>query len=385
MRLIFICEAVFPENKGGLERWFQVLTRYIANQGDEVVYLNAGGINEVRDEVRHISLTSSNWHYLPGGVRSIRQSVEFAIKVFKFLRKNDYDGIYCAQAPILTILVVALMKLFKTRMTIVEWIEIWPLKYWIRYGGFLVGSIGYLVQVFASQFGDHLTVFTPRAKKALMKIRFGRKRCIIILDGLIEAKPQNLSKDSVRNDVMFLGRLVEEKQPKLAIEAVKLFLRTGWNGHFWLIGQGPLGNDLKKAIEKLGVNKDISVIEDADDEFVRSKMLSSFLLLHPSRREGYGLSIVEAAALGVPALLIDYPDNAAVDLAINPDLISKSDDPQKLAGLIGFAFDNQKKLGNESKEWISKNTKNQNMERSARRISSYFHSGEIAENRANHN
>lgn len=376
MRLIFICEAVFPENKGGVERWFQVLTRNIASEGKAVVYLNATGINEVRGGVKYVSVTPNNWHYLPGAVRSIRQSFEFAIGVFKFLRKNQYDGIYCAQTPILTIFSVALMELFKKRITIVEWFEIWPLKYWIRYSGFLLGLIGWSVQLLASQFGDHLMVFTPRAKKALRKLAFGRFRRIHILDGLINQDPQVIDIESQRNDIIFLGRLVNEKQPELALKAVKMYLSRGWSGQFWLIGQGPLGDYLEKVMNESEFRDQMNLIRDADDDFVRTKMLSSFLLIQPSRREGYGLSIVEAATHGVPALLIDYPDNAAVDLKVNPVLVLKSDALKDLSDLIDYAFHNQVKLRNDSQEWIHIASMNQTMVKSTQRVSNYFDSKE---------
>ena len=373
MKLVFICEAVFPENKGGLERWFESLTKNIAHEGDVVVYLNASGVNEVRGGVNYVSITPDNWHYLPGGVRSIRQSIEFALRVFSYLRINHYDGVYCAQAPILTIFSVTLIKIFKKRETVVEWFEIWPIKYWIRYRGFVVGTIGWAIQFLASQFGDQITVFTPRAKNALRKLRFGRSRNILILDGLVNMKDELLCDESQRTDIVFLGRLVKEKQPELAIEAVKLYLRSGWNGQFWLIGQGPLGNHLKNSIRDSEFSRNINVIQDASDEFVRSKLRSSFLLIHPSRREGYGLSIVEAANQGVPTLLIDYSDNAAVDLKINPDLVSKSDSPQDLAGFIHYAFQNQEKLRNDSQEWMRVASVNQTMIKSAKRVKNYFH------------
>ena len=95
-------------------------------------------------------------------------------------------------------------------------------------------------------------------------------------------------------------------------------------------------------------------------------------MLHPSRREGYGLSIVEGAAQGVPALLIDYPDNSAVDLNINPDLVSKSDAPQDLTDLIDYAFHNQVKLRSDTREWICVASKNQTMIESAHRVSDFF-------------
>jgi glycosyltransferase involved in cell wall biosynthesis len=372
MRLVFICEAVFPENKGGLERWFQALTKEIAKEGNDVVYLNASGINEVRGGVTYISVTSKTWFYLSGGVRSIRQSIEFAIKVFNFLRKNEYDGVYCAQAPILSIYSTLLIKLFKKRTTIIEWFEVWPLKYWIRYSGIPLGAIGWTVQLIASQFGSHLTVFTPRAKNALRVLRFGRDKRITILNGLLTRSDDLMIDGSSRNDIIFLGRLVDEKQPQLAIEAVTLYLNQGWTGEFWLIGQGPLGDSLANSINSSEFGRNIHVIQNASDEFVQSKMQKSFLMLHPSRREGYGISIVEAATQGVPALLIDYADNAAVDLKINPRLVSKYDKPQDLVRLIEFADVNQESLRRETQEWIQYASENQTMEKSSYQIRTLF-------------
>ena len=37
-------------------------------------------------------------------------------------------------------------------------------------------------------------------------------------------------------------------------------------------------------------------------------------LVLPSRREGYGLVVVEAAALGTPSVVVRGPDNAATEL-----------------------------------------------------------------------
>lgn len=371
MRLLFICEAVFPEYKGGLERWFQILTRCISKE-NEVIYLNSSGINEVRDGVKYISIVDKKWEYSPVSVRSIRFSIEFARKLYQYLKNNDYDGIYCAQAPILSIFSCAVANLTKRKAFIIEWFEIWPLNYWIRYLGVLFGFIGWCVQLAACQFGDVLTVFTPRAKGALTKLRLGRAKKITILDGLI---PQNIDLKEIineRNDIIFLGRLVEEKQPELALEAVALYAQSGWNGNFWLIGQGPLGKDLQKLASKSPIMQNVKVMLNASDETVLAKMQTSFLLIHPSRREGYGLSIVEAATHGVPALLIDYPDNASIDLRINPSLVSKSDSPEIISSLIGYAYENQKLLSEESRDWIRRAAVEQTMTRSADQVNRMF-------------
>jgi glycosyltransferase involved in cell wall biosynthesis len=262
--------------------------------------------------------------------------------------------------------------MYKKRITIIEWFEIWPLKYWIRYRGVLIGIAGWSIQLIASQFGTYLTVFTPRAKGALKRLRLGRDKRIRILCGLISQKDLMKNNECERTDIIFLGRLVGEKQPHLAIEAVKMYLEKGWNGEFWLIGQGPLGNELLNKVDSARLNKNIHVIQNATDDFVESKMCKSFLLIHPSRREGYGISIVEAATLGVPALIIDYPDNAAVELQINPKLISKSDNPRELMSLIEYADSNQLELRSESLKWIQKASVNQTMDKSSEQVVRLF-------------
>jgi len=220
----------------------------------------------------------------------------------------------------------------------------------------------------ASQFGSQMTVFTPRAKSALEKMRLGRGKRITILDGLVGGRAYSRTSSNKRMDVIFLGRLVAEKQPQLALRAIELFLEQGWTGKFWLVGQGPLAATLRRLIEDSKHRDSVQLIEDASDDLVADIMKSCFLLIHPSRREGYGLSIVEAAAHGVPALLINYSDNAAVDLGINPDLVAETDLPFVLVNLMQKAFDNQDHFRDECYTWTEVSSSKHTMTLSAIRI-----------------
>ena len=51
---------------------------------------------------------------------------------------------------------------------------------------------------------------------------------------------------------------------------------------------------------------------DADE--VQATLARALCMLLPSRREGYGMIVVEAAALGTPSIVVRGPDNAAVEL-----------------------------------------------------------------------
>jgi glycosyltransferase involved in cell wall biosynthesis len=65
-------------------------------------------------------------------------------------------------------------------------------------------------------------------------------------------------------------------------------------------------------------------------------MRGALCLLAPSRREGYGLIVIEAAALGVPIIVALGPDNAATELVedgVN-GFVCRTDSAEDLAQAI---------------------------------------------------
>ena len=156
---------------------------------------------------------------------------------------------------------------------------------------------------------------------------------------------------SHRKDVMFLGRFVPDKQPFLALKAVVELKRLGWEGQLHIVGSGPLVNQIRSSIQHLGVEHFVNVLENATEELLEESFLKSFILLHPSKREGYGLAMIEAAERQIPTLLINYPENASVDLGISPDYVSSSDHPKHLARLLKNAYDCQESDWNRLSGW----------------------------------
>jgi glycosyltransferase involved in cell wall biosynthesis len=355
VRIVFLCEAVFPENKGGVERWFNRLTQELAARGHDVVYLNAAGVNEERLGVLYRSITRKPWGYLPGGVRSKRQAATFSLEALKELRSIEADAIYATAVPILSVFAVGLIGLLKRRTkTFVEWFEIWPFRYWLEYSGWLTGTIGWITQFLALQIGMYRVTYTHRAFASIKSqntLPFNGS--IIKFPGLCSQKFETVpDSEKLRNDITFLGRFVDEKQPIVAIEAVIDLVKKGWTGNFWIIGKGP---SLSMMREKLAANeieaRQIHIIEDASDEIVSQHLKSSFALLHPSKREGYGLASVEAAYLGTPSVLLNYPNNATVDLMISPELVARDYSTQEIVNKLQYALENQSTLRKATLGW----------------------------------
>jgi glycosyltransferase involved in cell wall biosynthesis len=306
-------------------------------KGYSVTYLNASGVEGFRDGVEFVPVNGDNWHYVGDGKRSIRQSIDFAFLIRPAIKRIQPDVIYSVQAPIFSLFSLAIWPR-KHWLLIVEWIEIWSMRYWRSYLGLLPGSIGFLLQSLATRLADIRVVFSSRCLRQLGEDNPDN----FLLPGLhMPQEVPQVSEFNPRSDVLFLGRFVAEKQPLLALEAVYELRKLGWKGTFHIVGSGPLASAIQQVIQDKAMSDYVNLAESAPQIELEEYFLSSFVLIHPSKREGYGLAMIEAAERGIPTILIDYPENASVDLQISPGLVSLSEKPTELATLIFEAWDTQ--------------------------------------------
>jgi glycosyltransferase involved in cell wall biosynthesis len=99
-----------------------------------------------------------------------------------------------------------------------------------------------------------------------------------------------------------VGRLATEKNPATAIKALAAARAADHEAQLTILGAGPLENPLHSLVKKLGVEKSVVFAGWKDPaEFLPE----AELVLATSSYEGYGMSIVEALAAGVPVLSTD--------------------------------------------------------------------------------
>lgn len=104
--------------------------------------------------------------------------------------------------------------------------------------------------------------------------------------------------------LIYLGRLKKTKNPEDAIKAFLLVKNTTEDAKLWIAGDGPLCNFLKEKYKK---TKGVFFLGFLDsDEKYRYLSKAHFLLI-PSIREGWGLVVSEANAMGTPAIGYNVP------------------------------------------------------------------------------
>lgn len=97
-----------------------------------------------------------------------------------------------------------------------------------------------------------------------------------------------------------VGAMVEQKGHDLLVAAAPLVLREMPHTTFVLVGSGPLEDELRQAASVLGLGRRMVFLGQREDV---PELLNAFdLFVMPSRWEGMPYALVEAMAVGVPAL-----------------------------------------------------------------------------------
>ena len=131
---------------------------------------------------------------------------------------------------------------------------------------------------------------------------FGLSRLHLVPEG-VEVPTFDIPAKAAVPTVVFCGRLVSMKRPGDAVEAFRLARAgLGPGARLQLVGTGPLLRELRvtapEGVEVLGW------LSEAEKFAV---LASAHALVATSVREGWGLVVSEAAAVGTPTVAYDVP------------------------------------------------------------------------------
>jgi len=105
--------------------------------------------------------------------------------------------------------------------------------------------------------------------------------------------------------IIIVSRLQHEKKGQhIVLEALSILKKKGINKiHLDFIGSGKSESYLKSMTERLGLEQQVSFLGLQDREYIYSHLKDYELLIQPSIYEGFGLTIIEAVAAGLPVLV----------------------------------------------------------------------------------
>jgi len=149
-------------------------------------------------------------------------------------------------------------------------------------------------------FNDRLIAVSKAVKKKLIETGGDKNKIKVIYNG-IEKNTERIKDKFFKNDFLkltFIGRLAEEKNLEFLISSL-----DKWNYKKWdlkIIGTGQREKVLKKIVFEKNLKDKIYFY--GFQKNIEKFIMDSDLIVLPSKKEGFGLSIVEGFSYGVPAI-----------------------------------------------------------------------------------
>jgi glycosyltransferase involved in cell wall biosynthesis len=381
MRICVVYDCLYPYTVGGAERWYRNLAERLAEDGHEVTYLTLrqwerGTRLDLDPRVGVITAGPRMALYTAGGRRRILPPLVFGLGVFAHLlrHRRRYEVVHCCSFPYFSLLAASLLRPLQGYGLVVDWFEVWSRSYWLDYLGGLGGRVGALVQRLCAAVPQRAFCFSELHARRLREE--GLRGPVTVLRGLYrESEPpaeQSAGATAGPSEgqgaplVLFAGRMIAEKQAPLGVKAIALAAAQieGLRGE--LLGDGPERQAVQRAIAEHGLEQTVTAPGFAEHELLDGEMRRAMCVLLPSRREGYGMVVVEASARGTPSVVVAGEDNAATELieeGVNGTVAERSD-AESIAAAIVRVHEAGPAMRKSTARWYEQNAERLSLESS---------------------
>lgn len=390
LRMAIVYDAVYPYVKGGAERRYYELARRLADRGHDVHwygmrYWDGPAVQRI-DGVTYHGVCRPRPLYTAGGRRSITQALIFGLACLRLLF-DRYDVVDCCGFPYFSLFSARLAVTVRGGTLVSTWHEVWGRRYWRHYLGRL-GVVGHVVELVAARLPRHVLAVSHTTAGRLHDDL--RRDSDVLPNGVDVAtvqgrtgphadapeavpptdedgfgQPVPAPGDSDHDvpgagtartdqtdhaaDIVYAGRLVDFKDVEMLLRALPAVLAEKPDLTCSIIGDGPHRPVLEELAATLGVDDAVRFSGFlADEHSVYTAMRQSGVFVLPSKREGFGIVVLEANAAGLPVVVVDHADSSADELISGLNGVVVPPDPATLAStlviLLEGASDGQREV-----------------------------------------
>jgi len=169
--------------------------------------------------------------------------------------------------------------------------------------------------------------------------RSGVKQVFVFYNGIhTQALPQLDAKPLVTPlRLIVVSRLAPNKRIDHAIQTLPILRQAGLPAQLTIVGGGEDESRLRALVQTLGVGREVHFTGPLAEADKDAMLRQAHLMLHASVREGWGLNVIEANAMGTPAVV--YPVTGLAESTIHRQtgLVVENETPEALAkGVLYF-------------------------------------------------
>jgi glycosyltransferase involved in cell wall biosynthesis len=278
-----------PEHGGAEVLTHEIATRLVRNRGHAITLFtahfpgaliaeNVEGIYTIREGGKYTVYNKAKKYYKRN--KNYYDLVVDEINVKPFLTPK-----FVREKPILALIHQISPEQFLYELP-------FPLSYIGRY---------YLEKKWLSYYKEITVVTVSNSSKQDLSA-LGLKNIFVIPEGLGAVPLSDVPQKESNPTLIFIGRLKRHKLPDHAINAFSIIKNELPDAKMWVIGDGYLRTQL----EKLSI-KDVKFYGYVSSEMKYDLLKRAHLVLMPATREGWGLIVTEANAMGTPVVGYNVP------------------------------------------------------------------------------
>lgn len=356
-RVAIAYDCFFPINSGGGERVYRRIAELLTDRGSPVDYVTRaqwdGAVPEASFTVVPV------WRgaiYDTAGTRTPTSAVKFAFALFRHFRahRHNYDAVIVSALPVLNVFAVHVALAGSKTFVVTDWLEVWGWRQWRAYSGAVMGTVASGLQFAALRLGN---LHTVNSHFTGSRVRNYRRRATPVTLGLIDLVGEAPDATTERGDepyLIFIGRHIPDKRLIDLLPALSE-ARTQISGlRLVIVGSGPETAAVADRITELGLDDAVTLTGRVSDDELHTLLAGARALVNPSRREGFGLVVAEAAAVATPSVVVAGPDNAAAELVHNGvnGFVAGSVQPRDLAAAIVMVVTAGEPLRRSTQTWF---------------------------------
>ena len=195
-------------------------------------------------------------------------------------------------------------------LLVADWFEVWTRAYWEEYVGHTAGRIGWLVQRACIRLRHQAFCFSQLHARRLREE--GLRGDVVVLAGL-SAEHEPYPRVDAEPLVVFAGRHIPEKRVPTLVPAIAAAQLEAPNCGPRSMATARSGTGCRRRA-RIRPRRHRRASGVRKPRGIDQALGRALCLVLPSRREGYGLVVVEAASRGTPSVVVAGADNAAVEL-----------------------------------------------------------------------
>jgi glycosyltransferase involved in cell wall biosynthesis len=351
-------DCLFPYSTGGGERQYRAFAEELGRSGFDVDVVTAvqwDGPTPVEERFRIVPVTGRLSLYSADGVRKIPAALRYAAGLFGALarRRRRYAAVIVSGLPIFNVFAARLALLGSGTKLVVDYLEVWHRRQWVEYSGSITGTIAWVLQRAAIAITPLATCHSQLSATRLR--REGLRRPPVVSPGLIDGAVQVASPEPAAAPpyVLYAGRHIPDKRVEVLPAAVATAREQIPDLRLVILGTGPSSDAVRAEVRRVGGETWTDFPGFVSDAELDRLLHGAVALANPSRREGYGLVVVEANAHGTPVVLVADEGNAATELiddGVN-GVVSPTTRPTDLARAIRDVVDGGDDLRRSSRVW----------------------------------